>query len=133
MPHQVVDEIISQAIAWGVGAFLTALVAACGVGGFIWKKINRNEMQDAEIKRVEEEMNMLKKLTLVMARHQLVMTCERYLARGCIAPWEFDELSDFHDWYNANDGNKYGDEFFNRVKERVLIRENCDDIGKGSD
>ena len=79
----IVEQIASQVIGWGVGTFLAAIVAACGVGGFIWRKINANQLQD---QRMDELMRLIKsneEMLRVMSCHQLEIACERALAKGC--------------------------------------------------
>lgn len=127
MPHGVVlDEIISQAVSWGVGTFLAAVVAACGVGGFIWRKLNANQLQDQRMDAIMATVEGLRHMLQVMSCHQLEISCERALERGCISLKQFQELQKLYDEYEAQGWNGPGKAAFDKVKTDVEIREDCD-------
>lgn len=124
--NPIIDQMISQVIGWGVGTFLAALVAAFGVGGVIWKKLNANQLQD---KRMDELMRLIKsneEMLRVMSCHQLEIACERALAKGCISLHDFQELQKLYDEYEAHGFNGPGKAAFMKVRSDVEVREDCD-------
>ena len=105
------EHLIQTVIDWGLATFLTSLVTACGVGGFIWKQVTRNKRQDA--------------LLLSIARCQLMRDCQYYLQQGCISVNDFAFLQQQFDAYALNGGNGVVKELFEHVKE-LQIREDCE-------
>ena len=122
----IVEQIASQIIGWGVGTFLAAIVAACGVGGFIWRKINANQIQN---QRMDDLLKLIKnneEMLRIMSCHQLEIACERALVKGCISLHDFQELQKLYDEYEAHGFNGSGKAAFMKVKTDVEIREDCD-------
>lgn len=119
MMQPIVDEIIKQTLAWGVGTFLAAVIAACGVGGIIWRKLNANKLQDDLIAKQD-------RLLMKMACHQLQLSCQRAMDKGCITLSAFQEIQELYDYYAANGGNGTGKAIFEKMKREVEIREDCD-------
>lgn len=119
MGHMIADELVSQVMAQVIGALLAALIAAIGVGGVFWRKLSINSEQDKAISAI-------KALLVKMACHQLKLSCQRALDRGCISLADFQELQEFYDYYVSIGGNGTGKAIFEKVKKEVHIREDCD-------
>lgn len=111
--------IMDQVITYLVGTLLSTLVASGCVGGILWHKLNVNKEQNRAI-------NGMQNLLIKMACHQLKLSCQRALDRGCISLAEFQELQEFYDYYVAIGGNGTGKAIFEKVKKEVQIREDCD-------
>ena len=115
------NELIGQLVGQIVGALLAGLIAAVSVGGVLWHKLNVNNEQNKAI-------NGMNNLLIKMACHQLKLSCQRALDRGCISLAEFQELQEFYDYYVAIGGNGTGKAIFEKVKKEVQIREDCDQL-----
>ena len=102
-----------------MATILASLAAAVGVGGVLWHKLNVNNEQNKAIQGMNN-------LLIKMACHQLKLSCQRALDRGCISLAEFQELQEFYDYYVAIGGNGTGKAIFEKVKKEVQIREDCD-------
>ena len=113
--------ITEQVVSWGVATILASLAAAVGVGGVLWHKLNVNNEQNKAIQGMNN-------LLIKMACHQLKISCQRALDRGCISLAEFQELQEFYDYYVAIGGNGTGKAIFEKVKKEVQIREDCDQL-----
>lgn len=113
--------ITEQVVSWGVATILASLAAAVGVGGVLWHKLNVNNEQNKAIQGMND-------LLLKMACHQLKISCQRALDKGCMSLAEFQELQEFYDLYVARGGNGTGKAIFEKVKKEVQIREDCDQL-----
>ena len=111
--------IMEQLVSWGVATILASLAAALGVGGVLWHKLNVNNEQNKAIQGMND-------LLLKMACHQLKISCQRALDKGCISLAEFQELQEFYDKYVARGGNGTGKALFEKVIKYVQIREDCE-------
>lgn len=119
MGHLLAEQAAMQIVAYVISTFLAAFISAVGVGGFIWKKLNANAEQDDMIRKI---LRLLK----CMSKHQLKMSCNRAITKGCISLDDFAELKEFHDAYNDCGFNSDGDTAFDAVKRETSIREDCD-------
>lgn len=111
--------IMDQVITYLVGTLLSTLVASGCVGGVLWHKLNVNSEQNKTISTMQG-------LLVKMACHQLKLSCQRALDKGCISLADFQELQEFYDLYISNNGNGTGKAIFEKVKKEVHIREDCD-------
>ena len=119
MGHLLAEQAAMQIVAYVISTFLAAFISAVGVGGFIWKKLNANAEQDEIIRKI---LRLLK----CMSKHQLKMSCNRAIAKGCISLDGFAELTEFHEAYNDCDFNSDGDTAYEAMTKSVKIREDCD-------
>ena len=87
-----VEQLINQVLAEAVGALLAALIAAVGVGGFLWKKMHTNDLQNQRMDEIVKVIQSLRKMVETMACHQLEMSCDRAIERGCISLEEKQEI-----------------------------------------
>lgn len=111
--------IMDHVITYLVGTLLSTLVASGCVGGVLWHKLNVNNEQNKTISTMQG-------LLVKMACHQLKLSCQRALDKGCISLADFQELQEFYDLYVSNNGNGTGKAIFEKVKKEVHIREDCD-------
>lgn len=115
MGHMIAEQVVS----WSIATILASLAAACGVGGVLWHKLNVNDEQNKAIHGMQN-------LLIKMACHQLKMSCQRALDKGCVSLAEFQEIQEFYDYYVAIGGNGTGKAIFEKLKKEVQIREDCD-------
>lgn len=117
--NPIIEHLLTNVLTDVLGALVAALIAAVGVGGVLWHKLNVNNEQNKTISTMQG-------LLVKMACHQLKLSCQRALDKGCISLADFQELQEFYDLYVSNNGNGTGKAIFEKVKKEVHIREDCD-------
>ena len=120
-----IDQVLGQVIAYFVGALLAAAVAAIGAGGFVWKKLNTNHLQDERLKALDGRIELICDVERKMMAHQLQVSCQRALNKGCISMEEFIEIQVLYDAYKSIDGNSKGEAIYEKMKAEVEVREVC--------
>lgn len=119
------NELIGQLISQLIGAMLAGLIAAVSVGGVIWKKLNKNEIQD---RRMDELLKLIKsneELLHVMSCHQLQISCYRAVEKGCITFDEKQEIKRLYDQYKAKKWNGPG-EIAYQAMDKLPVQDICD-------
>ena len=125
MGHMIADELVSQVMAQVIGALLAALIAAIGVGGVFWRKLAVNDQQNKRMDEMSEAINALLELNEIMSRHQLEMSCDRALDRGCISLFDKQEIEKLYGQYKKMNWNGPGKVAYESIKD-LPIREDCD-------
>lgn len=117
MEHMIADEIVSQMLTQVIGALLAALVAAVGVGGAIWKKMNANELQDKRMDELQQTIEALLKLVKTMSCHQLQVSCNRAIDNGYISMEDKQEIEKLYELYNGMNWNGPGKVAYETMKK----------------
>ena len=102
------EHLINQFISEALGAFVAGLVAALGVGGVIWKKMNANELQNQRMDELQQTIEALLKLVKTMSCHQLQVSCNRAVENGYISMEEKQEIEKLYELYDGMDWNGPG-------------------------
>lgn len=119
-----VEQLINQVLAEAVGALLAALIAAVGVGGFLWKKMHTNDLQNQRMDEIVKVIQSLRKMVETMACHQLEMSCDRAIEKGCISLEEKQEIEKLYEQYDAQGWNGPGKVAYETMK-KLPVKEDC--------
>lgn len=120
----IMNELIGQLVGQIIGALLAGLIAAVSVGGVIWKKLNKNEIQDRRMADLVKLVKSNEELLHVMACHQLQISCYRAVERGCITFDEKQEIKRLYDQYRAKNWNGPG-EIAYQAMDKLPVSDSC--------
>lgn len=122
MMHMVTEQVIGQVLIQIIGALLSAFIAAIGVGGVLWKKFAINEQQNQHLNELRKIIDDLLALNQIMSCHQLEMSCDRAIDRGCISLAEKQEIEKLYRQYEKMSWNGPGKVAYETMK-KLPVRE----------
>lgn len=118
------NELLGQLVGQIIGALLAGLIAAVSVGGVIWKKLNKNEIQDRRMADLVKLVKSNEELLHVMACHQLEIACRRAVDRGCIGMTEKQDITELWNTYHAKGWNGAGEIAYKSILN-LPVKEEC--------
>lgn len=123
--NPIIEHLLTNVMSELVGALMAALIAAVGVGGFIWKKMHTNDLQNQRMDELQKMIQALLELVKTMSCHQLEMSCDRAIEKGCISLEEKQEIEKLYKLYEGMNWNGPGKVAYETMKQ-LPVREDCE-------